>query len=113
MMLFSRSLGRKVTCEVGRAGAALTKFKFSVVRDTPPSLLYIAGPYNYFKTATFSTTRQTLKDRTTMDAQELTHFLADSPPSAVRLEIKPHFEALSEQQKRYAHYISRYVPTNH
>ena len=37
----------------------------------------------------------------------LQHYLADAPPSVVRLEIKPHFEALSEQEKRYAHYISR------
>jgi dipeptidyl-peptidase-3 len=43
----------------------------------------------------------------TMNAQELKNFLADSPPSAVNLVIKKHFEALDEQQKRYAHYISR------
>jgi hypothetical protein len=45
----------------------------------------------------------------TMLAEELKNFVADSPPSTVRLEIKKHFEALSEQQKRYAHYISRLV----
>jgi dipeptidyl-peptidase-3 len=46
-----------------------------------------------------------------MLAEELKNFVADSPPSTVRLEIKKHFEAeaLSEQQKRYAHYISRLV----
>ncbi|KAF7895368.1 hypothetical protein EAF00_007182 [Botryotinia globosa] len=43
----------------------------------------------------------------TMNAQELKHFLADSPPSVVQLEIKKHFEALSDKEKRYAHYISR------
>lgn len=43
----------------------------------------------------------------TMNAQELKNFLADSPPSTVNLEIKKHFEALSDQQKRYAHFISR------
>ncbi|KAI9892567.1 MAG: hypothetical protein M1814_001256 [Vezdaea aestivalis] len=32
---------------------------------------------------------------------------ADSPPSVLKLEIKPHFEALSDKEKRYAHYISR------
>jgi dipeptidyl-peptidase-3 len=42
-----------------------------------------------------------------MDAAELANYLADSPPLAVRLEIKKHFDALSEQQKLYAHYISR------
>jgi hypothetical protein len=43
----------------------------------------------------------------TMNAQELKHFLADSPPSTVNLEIKKHFDALTDQQARYAHYISR------
>lgn len=46
-----------------------------------------------------------------MNAQELKNFLADSPPSIVRLEIKKHFEALSDKEKRYAHYISQYVLT--
>ena len=36
-----------------------------------------------------------------MNAQELKNFLADSPPSAVNLEIKKHFEALTDQQQRY------------
>ncbi|KAI9840627.1 MAG: hypothetical protein M1837_001396 [Sclerophora amabilis] len=34
-------------------------------------------------------------------------YLADAPPTVVRLEIKSHFEALNEDQRRYAHYISR------
>ncbi|KAI1489741.1 peptidase family M49 [Biscogniauxia mediterranea] len=42
-----------------------------------------------------------------MDAQELKHYLADAPPSVVRLEIEKHFDALSDKQKRYAHFISR------
>jgi dipeptidyl-peptidase-3 len=44
-----------------------------------------------------------------MNAQELKNFLADSPPSTVNLKIKKHFEALTDQQARYAHYISRQV----
>jgi dipeptidyl-peptidase III len=44
-----------------------------------------------------------------MDDQDLKHYLADSPPSVVRLEIEKHFEALTDQQKRYAHHISRQV----
>lgn len=44
-----------------------------------------------------------------MNAKEIENFLADSPPSVVKLEIKKHFEALSDKQKRYAHYISRFV----
>ncbi|PMD17494.1 putative dipeptidyl peptidase 3 [Hyaloscypha hepaticicola] len=42
-----------------------------------------------------------------MNARDLKHFLADSPPSTVNLEIKKHFDALTDQQARYAHYISR------
>jgi dipeptidyl-peptidase III len=43
-----------------------------------------------------------------MDAQTRKHYLADSPPSVVRLEIKPHFEALKDESlKRYAHFMSR------
>lgn len=43
----------------------------------------------------------------TMNTQELKNFLADSPPSTVNLVIKKHFEALSDQEARYAHFISR------
>ncbi|TVY82388.1 putative dipeptidyl peptidase [Lachnellula suecica] len=42
-----------------------------------------------------------------MNASELKHFLADSPPSTVNLEIKKHFDNLTGQQQRYAHFISR------
>jgi len=42
-----------------------------------------------------------------MDPKAKQSYLADNPPTVVRLEIRPHFEALSEQQKRYAHHISR------
>lgn len=42
-----------------------------------------------------------------MNAAELANYLADSPPSTVKLEIKKHFEALNDKQKHYAHYISR------
>jgi hypothetical protein len=41
-----------------------------------------------------------------IDESTLKHYLADSPPSIVRLEINPHFEALSKQEKLYAHWIS-------
>lgn len=44
-----------------------------------------------------------------MNATDLTHYLADSPPAVVRLEIEKHFEALNDKQKRYAHFISQYV----
>lgn len=42
-----------------------------------------------------------------MDPTVLKQYLADSPPTVVPLVIKPHFEALTKQQKLYAHYISR------
>lgn len=42
-----------------------------------------------------------------MNAEDLKHYLADAPPSVVRLEIEKHFDALTDKQKRYAHYISR------
>lgn len=44
-----------------------------------------------------------------MNSNELVHYLADQPPSVVRLEIEKHFEALTDKQKRYAHFISKYV----
>ncbi|CAM1506767.1 Fc.00g064080.m01.CDS01 [Cosmosporella sp. VM-42] len=43
----------------------------------------------------------------TMNNHELVHYLADQPPSVVRLEIEKHFEALTDKQKRYAHFISK------
>ena len=39
--------------------------------------------------------------------KELSHYLADAPPSVVRLEIGKHFEAMTDKQKLYAHYISK------
>ncbi|EON61407.1 dipeptidyl-peptidase III [Coniosporium apollinis CBS 100218] len=41
-----------------------------------------------------------------MDPDTLKHYLADNPPLVVPLKIKPHFEALSAEEKLYAHYIS-------
>ncbi|KOS16634.1 putative dipeptidyl peptidase 3 [Escovopsis weberi] len=42
-----------------------------------------------------------------MKPEELQHYLADQPPTVVRLEIEKHFEALNDKQKRYAHFISK------
>jgi dipeptidyl-peptidase-3 len=41
-----------------------------------------------------------------MDTETLKQYLADNPPTIVPLAIKPHFEALSEKEKLYAHHIS-------
>jgi hypothetical protein len=43
-----------------------------------------------------------------IDEETLKHYLADNPPSVVPLKIKPHFDALSDEEKLYAHYISKY-----
>ncbi|CAI4216394.1 unnamed protein product [Parascedosporium putredinis] len=42
-----------------------------------------------------------------MNVEDLKHYLADSPPSVVRLEIEKHFNPLADKQKRYSHYISK------
>lgn len=41
-----------------------------------------------------------------IDSEALKQYLADSPPTIVPLAIKPHFEALSDKEKLYAHHIS-------
>ncbi|KAI9887412.1 MAG: hypothetical protein M1823_000749 [Watsoniomyces obsoletus] len=41
-----------------------------------------------------------------VDGNVFLPYLADSPPTVVRLEIRPHFDALTDEQRRYAHYIS-------
>lgn len=48
-----------------------------------------------------------LQTFSTMNSQELAQYLADAPPTVVRLEIEKHFEALTDKQKRYAHFISK------
>ncbi|ORY15545.1 peptidase family M49-domain-containing protein [Clohesyomyces aquaticus] len=41
-----------------------------------------------------------------MEAEALKQYLADNPPTIVPLSIKPHFEALGDKEKLYAHCIS-------
>ena len=41
-----------------------------------------------------------------MDATTRSQYLADDPPTIVPLKIKPHFEALSTKEKKYAHFVS-------
>jgi dipeptidyl-peptidase III len=43
------------------------------------------------------------------DQQFIKQYLADSPPTVVPLAIKPHFEALSDTEKLYSHYLSMYA----
>ncbi|KAL9578892.1 MAG: hypothetical protein Q9212_005427 [Teloschistes hypoglaucus] len=42
-----------------------------------------------------------------MDERSISQYYADQPPTVVSLAIKPHFEALTDEQKLYAHNISR------
>jgi dipeptidyl-peptidase III len=41
-----------------------------------------------------------------IDSETLKQYLADSPPTVVPLSIKPHFEALTDKEKLYAHHLS-------
>ena len=52
-------------------------------------------------------TSTTTNDMTaTIDSETLKQYLADSPPTVVPLTIKPHFDALSDKEKLYAHHLS-------
>lgn len=56
-------------------------------------------------TATTTTTTPPID----MDDKVKQHYLADSPPSVVRLEIKTHFDNLKDAKlRKYAHYMSRF-----
>lgn len=49
-------------------------------------------------------------DSLDMDAQTKQHYLADSPPTVVKLEIKSHFDNLKDEKlRKYAHFLSRLV----
>lgn len=65
--------------------------------------------FPYRSASTLSQPQQALDFRDThaAPAMDRSHYYADSPPTVVRLEIAPHFEALNSQQKRYAHHLSR------
>ena len=53
---------------------------------------------------------QAIPRAVTMDANTKQHYLADSPPTVVRLEAKQHFDRLEDPElRKYAHYISRFV----
>ncbi|KAI4170829.1 MAG: hypothetical protein LQ346_008823 [Caloplaca aetnensis] len=41
------------------------------------------------------------------EIDNLSQYLADDPPTIVPLLVKPHFEALTNEQKLYAHHVSR------
>ncbi|KAL8803467.1 MAG: hypothetical protein Q9182_003164 [Xanthomendoza sp. 2 TL-2023] len=42
-----------------------------------------------------------------MDDRSLSQYYADAPPTVVSLPIKSHFEDLTDEQKLYAHHVSR------
>lgn len=41
------------------------------------------------------------------EIENIGQYLADAPPTIVPLVVKPHFEALTQEQKSYAHHVSR------
>ncbi len=99
-------------------GALCSYWPFRLPRASIISLALSPSVYNYYYSMSsvrrvmlpFSslTRLSSIQRHFTMNAQELKNFLADSPPSTVNLEIKKHFDALTDQQARYAHFISRY-----
>ncbi|KAL3456799.1 peptidase family M49-domain-containing protein [Aspergillus heterothallicus] len=79
-----------------------------------PSTLLLPRPLNHPSLRLSSTLPNTPQaDSCTpppliMDANVKQHYLADSPPTVVRLEIKHHFDNLKDKNlRKYAHYISR------
>ena len=118
--------------EAGLRGISQSLGKFTSQHQQPRQLslaLILQPPSPYIRRSSvtnISTTRRMLSSSTSasllnrlvsirnhlavaMNATEIKHFLADSPPSTVNLVIKKHFDALSDKEKRYAHYISKWV----
>jgi len=106
----------RATCSGSRLTFSLAlKFHSVVGRLQHPKAAYRQLSYTSFSRRGMLKTPATALNRLssihrhfTMNAQELKNFFADSPPSIVNLVIKKHFDALTDQQARYAHYISRY-----
>jgi dipeptidyl-peptidase-3 len=43
-----------------------------------------------------------------MDEKTKQHYLADSPPTVVKLQVQPHFDNLQDDKlRKYAHFISK------
>lgn len=92
------------------------RLPFSSVKTTTGKLVsrtLTSNPYLVSRAALKPTSRSpfalSLSSRRhiNMDSKELKAFFADAPPSVVRLEIAKHFDALTDKQKRYAHYIAK------
>lgn len=78
------------------------------LRSITDGVLKPSSPHLSSKfTSRHTSSAPSLRYCSNMDAQELSNYYADSPPTVVRLEIAKHFDALTEKQKRYAHFISR------
>lgn len=57
---------------------------------------------------TSTTTLNCSSQPVTMDDTIKQHYLADSPPTVVKLEVKHHFDNLQDEKlRKYAHFISR------
>lgn len=92
------------------------RLPFSSVKTTTGKLItrsLISSPHFVFCAALKPTSRSPFvlnfssRRYINMDSKELKAFFADAPPSVVRLEIAKHFDALTDKQKRYAHYIAK------
>lgn len=79
----------------------------SPIAPKTTSVLSVSGASRVPSLTLTLTHTQSTRRYLTMDAKDLSSYLADSPPTVVRLEIAKHFEALTDRQKRYAHYISK------
>jgi hypothetical protein len=80
----------------------------ALTAPTPTSEL----PVPYLSNCTYPaltlncTLPHTVNMSASIDSETLKQYLADNPPSVVPLTIKPHFDALTNQEKLYAHHIS-------
>lgn len=82
-------------------------------RSTLPLLRLLRSPHRSYSSIPSSTSNSSKLKTVMMDDQIKQHYLADSPPTVVKLEVKSHFDKLQDDKlRKYAHYISRSVPSN-
>jgi hypothetical protein len=82
----------------GETRAATPRPRYWARISSPPL------PLELTRRLSVSTTTNTMT--ATIDSETLKQYLADSPPTVVPLAIKPHFDALSDKEKLYAHHLS-------
>jgi hypothetical protein len=80
--------------------------RLQVQAATPRQRTSLPAPKHQTRTTTTPTATSTMT--ASIDSETLKQYLADSPPAVVPLAIKPHFDALSDKEKLYAHHLSVY-----